>query len=89
MRNTKVECRKIKAHEAHRFLLREGGQMVSHECEGRPYALLLANAVLLDFDSVYNVDWGAGQLCRCHGLVWDYRDVSEGFCPFGSNWKDA
>jgi hypothetical protein len=74
------ECRKIKAHGAHKHLLfsRENMSNVILWCEGRDYALLLAYDVILDSPD----NPTDGETCKCHGLVWNFRDLTDGFCPF-------
>lgn len=73
-----TECRKIPAHPAHRYLTDHGRTVA--DCEGRSYALLLAFDVILD-----NAEFvGDGQTCACHDLVWNFRDLKGGLCPFAA-----
>lgn len=70
------DCRKIKAHSGHKHLT-DYGRVVAW-CEGRDYALQLAYAVILDAPD----NPTDGEVCKCHGLVWNFRDVRGGLCPF-------
>ena len=74
------ECNKIKAHGPHKRLIfdRERGCNVGVACDGRDYALLLAHDVLLDGPAGPT----DGEICECHHLVWNFRDMKNGFCPF-------
>jgi hypothetical protein len=74
------ECRKIKAHDGHKHLTfnRETMSNVVLWCDGRDYDLLLAHDVLLE--SPHGPT--DGETCECHHLVWNFRDLKDGLCPF-------
>lgn len=74
------ECNKIAAHGPHKRLMfdRTSGCNVAVSCDGRDYALQLAYDVILDTPD----NPTDGETCKCHGLVWNFRDIKDGFCPF-------